>query len=321
MTIVTFLKMEVIMIVDVHYHYLPTLGPPEMKNMLTSMVSGLYLTISKKMGRPINLETFTRELDEKVPDPNGEKVIQNMEENGIDFCVLLNVDMPDMPEEMIQEFNKNIGRLAQDNPNKMMAFAGIDPRRSNSTDLLKQCFEEFGCKGLKYHPDIGYDPSSPESLKLLEVLHDNNGILLTHTSPLPGSMAKFAEADLLSDVVFNFPDLPIIAAHMGYINWRPWASLANYSPNLYGDLAIWDEKAIGNYNYFCRELRDIIDAVGVEKIMFGTDDPFNLILRSTKEYIQLIKDLPEKSPEGIQFSNNEVDAILGGNAVKLLNLN
>ena len=201
-----------------------------------------------------------------------------------------------------------------------MALAGIDPRRPNAPDLLKQCFEEFGCRGLKYHPDIGYDPSGPESIKLLEVLNHNKGVLLTHTGPLPNSMAKFAEADLLSDVMINFPDLPIIAAHMGFINWRPWASLAVYNPNLYGDLAMWDEKAIGNYDYFCRELRDIIDAVGVEKIMFGTDDPFYQILRTTKEYIQLIRDLPERSPGGIRFTKDEVDSILGGNAARLLGL-
>jgi hypothetical protein len=36
-----------------------------------------------------------------------------------------------------------------------------------------------------------------------------------------------------------------------------------------------------------------------------------------KEYIQLLKELPEKAPEGIPFTEDEVDGILGHNAYAL----
>jgi hypothetical protein len=38
--------------------------------------------------------------------------------------------------------------------------------------MLKQSFEEFGVKGLKYHPDYGFDPSKPESYNLLEIVQE-----------------------------------------------------------------------------------------------------------------------------------------------------
>ena len=108
---------------------------------------------------------------------------------------------------------------------------------------------------------------------------------------------------------------------MNSVNWRQWAALAAQQPNLYGDLAMWDLYAFGNYELFCRELRDLIDFAGANKILFGTDDPVFKIVRSTDDWIRLLKDLPEKAPKGIKFTKEEIDAILGGNAVKLLGIN
>ena len=165
-------------------------------------------------------------------------------------------------------------------------------------------------RGLKYHADFGFDPVGPESYQLLEIVQEKQGVLLTHTGPLaPPARAKYAEPALLADIAVDFPDLRVIAAHMGYINWRPWASLAAQQENLYGDLAMWDSIALGKYELFCRELRDLIDFAGAHKVLFGTDDPINRIVRTTREWIQVIKDLPEKAPAGIIFTDDEVNAV------------
>jgi hypothetical protein len=107
---------------------------------------------------------------------------------------------------------------------------------------------------------------------------------------------------------------------MGQINWRPWAALAAHNPNLYGDLAMWGPYAFGKFKLFCRELRDIIDYAGVEKVLFGSDSPIYDPVLPIKDLIEKIKNLPNEAPQGISFTNEEIDAILGGNASKLLNL-
>jgi predicted TIM-barrel fold metal-dependent hydrolase len=104
------------------------------------------------------------------------------------------------------------------------------------------------------------------------------------------------------------------------VNWRPWAALAAHQPNLYGDLAMWDAYAFGRYELFCRDLRDLIDYAGVDKVLFGTDDPIAQVVRDAGEWIALLKDLPSKAPHGIRFSEEEINAILGGNAAFLLGL-
>ena len=39
---------------------------------------------------------------------------------------------------------------------------------------------------------------------------------------------------------------------------------------------------------------------------------------SNKDWVQLVKDLPQKAVDGIAFTEEEITAILGGNAQKLL---
>jgi hypothetical protein len=307
------------MIVDVHYHLIPML--PE--EMLEHMVEA-PMWAAKAMGKNIDKETLVKRAAETYADPTGERLIASMEEAGIDFtciCAVDNAENELLTFDLAQAQNQVVGRIAQENPDRVMALAGVDPRRLEAPDMLKQCFDEFGVRGLKYHPDSGYDPASPESYKLLEIVQERGGVLLSHTGPLrPPSRCKYAEPGLLADLAVDFPDLKVIAAHMGLINWRPWAALASHQPNLYGDLAMWDVFAFGRYDLFCRELRDLIDYTGVEKVLFGTDSPIFGIVEPAKNWVQLVKDLPANAPEGITFTKEEVAAILGDNAAKLLGL-
>jgi predicted TIM-barrel fold metal-dependent hydrolase len=307
------------MIVDVHYHLIPVL-PEEIIEHLV----GDPLRAARIMKKNVSKEELIAKASTTYADPTGEKLLLSMDEAGIDFtciCAVDNADNPVLTEDLAQTQNRIIGQIAQENPNRVLALAGIDPRRPNAVDMLKQCFEEFGIKGLKYHPDSGYNPAGPESYKLLEFLQESKGILLTHTGPLmPPARAKFSDPMLLADLAVDFPELKVIAAHMGQINWRPWAALASHQPTLHGDLAMWDAFAFGHYELFCRELRDLIDYAGISKVLFGTDNPIFSIVIPTKDWIQLLRDLPKNAPKGITFTEQEVDAILGGNAAALLGL-
>ncbi len=303
------------MIIDAHCHTF--FGKTMHTEMVLKFMAPMFTSIAKRMGREMDQDTFVQKAMGLKMDPTGENMIASMDEAGIDLCILLVMDMGDPDENM----NKIAGDIVRRYPDRVVALAGVDPRDPQGPDKLKKCIEEYGLRGLKYHADSGFDAKGPESYKLLEILAANNGILVSHTGPLGGtSRSSLADVSHLADVVVDFPQLTVVAAHMGFTNWRPWASLAQFHENMYGDLAMWDERAIGNYRFFCRELRDIIDCAGVAKVMFGTDDPHFGLLRPTKEWVDLIKSLPENAPDGIAFTTEEVDAILGGNAARLLGL-
>ncbi|MBW2623677.1 MAG: amidohydrolase family protein [Deltaproteobacteria bacterium] len=307
------------MIIDVHYHLMRVVTEEGV-----AATARHAIRAAQQMGKRIEPEAVIQKALETWGDPDGDRMIEAMDESGVDLTLICNVDNSDYPiltADRMQKGNKALADVAKRHEGRVMALAGVDPRRPEAPDMMKQCLEEFGMRGLKYHPDNGYDPSSPESYKVLSVLEKNNGILLTHTGPLdPPARPKFADPRLLSDLGVDFPGLKIIAAHMGAVDWRSWAALAAFQPNLHGDMAMWDALALGNYKLFCRELRDILDLAGPTKVLFGTDNPIFNTVNPTKNYIQLIKDLPEKAPEGIDFTEEEVNNILGGNAAALLGL-
>jgi hypothetical protein len=307
------------MIIDVHYHLFPKLSENIIRNL-----AGSVIRMAQAMGQTVDPEAIIRKASATWSDPSGEGLLAIMEDSRIDLtliCMVDNAAIALLKPENMQRGNRLIGEIARKNPGRVMALAGVDPRRPEAPDMLKQCFEEFGIKGLKYHPDDGYDPCGPESYKLLEVLAEYQGILLTHTGPLgPPSRNKFADPMLLTDLAVDFPELKVIAAHMGQINWRPWAALAAHQPNLYGDLAMWDHYAFTRYALFCRELRDILDYAGSTKVLFGTDNPMASTLEPTKNWIQLLKDLPANAPAGLSFTQKEIEGILGRNAAAILGL-
>ncbi|TXT61093.1 MAG: hypothetical protein BAJALOKI2v1_50061 [Promethearchaeota archaeon] len=312
--------MSLELIIDVHYHLIPVL--PD------GMVEGIAkdpIRAAKIIGKKVDPEDIRARVQNFCVDRRGRKVLKRMDEGGVDFTIIVGVDDSrdeEITPELVQLQNKMIADAANKNSDRLMALAGIDPRRPEALDMLKECIEDFGMKGLKYHTDYGYDPSGPESYELLEYLEKKNGILLSHTGPMyPPSRNSFAHPMRLSDIGVDFPKLKVIAAHMGLINWRPWASLASFQPNLYGDLAMWSPYAIGNPELFCRELRTIIDYAGVEKILYASDGPIFDMVVPAKEFIEFLKGLPEKAPNGIKFTKEEINAILGENAAKLLGLN
>ena len=307
------------MIIDTHHHQILSASDEKIRSILADSIR-----FSKIAFKRVDVEHLFLKAKETWLDPDGEKLLGWMDKSGIDFTLICGVDILEekgLTPEVVRTQNKTIAEIAKKHPDRVAALAGVDPRRDNAVDMVRECMEKFGMKGLKYHPDAGYDPGGPESYKVLEIVNDMQGILLSHTGPMaPPSRCKYAEPMLLADIGVDFPKVKVIAAHMGYINWRQWAALATHQPKLFGDLAMWDTYAFGHYELFCRELRDLIDLTGVEKILFGTDDPVFEIVRPTYDWIRLLKDLPEKAPAGIKFTHNEINAILGGNAARLLGL-
>jgi uncharacterized protein len=308
------------MIIDSHYHYISATNEKAAAGLVELIVDE-----AKRLGMKPDYEALLKTAVETWGDPLGDRLVEKMDEAGIDSTVAVNVDdfnIKFLTAERMQAQNKKLGEAVVRHPGRIVGLAGIDPRRLEAAEMARVCLEEYGLRGIKYHPDHGFDPAGLESYKVLEVLAKNKGILLSHTSPLmPKGRAKFADPLMLSDIGVDFPEIKVIAAHMGgYINWRAWGALAAFQPSLYGDTAVWDTLAYNRYSIFCRELRTAIDLVGPDKILFGSDAPIQTLLYPMKTMLGFFRDLTSKAPADIQFTQEEVDRILGGNAQQILGL-
>ena len=311
------------MIIDFHFHF-PTqkITESEAVSRAQSQIPVWYRSARIKIEK--SLGEMAKDRVNISDDPDGAKLLKRMEEAGIDLTVLLalDIDYRGVNDSAIMAANKFCADLAKKSPKKFIAFASIHPNRKNAPERFRECIKEYGMKGLKWHPALGaFDPTSPEAYKVLQVAQELKVPLLTHTGSMYGTAyGKFSQPILLDQLAIDFPELKIIGAHMGHIAWHEWCEVAYFKGNFYGDLSEWQIFAVGQYEWFCRTLREMIDLVGVDRMFFATDGPYMELIVSNAKWVKIIKDLPRNAPQGIRFTEEEVSAILGGNAKKLLGI-
>ncbi len=303
------------MIIDVHYHLMRL---PADDEAARHVVAELLLD-AERAGVKKSVDEVMPIYRDFMDDMECDKLVKRMDESGIDITVVNVVDNVDFgfDNERIMRINERCSKAEAKHPGRIIALAGIDPRRPEAPALFRKCIEEFKMKGLKWHPDNGYYPNSKESYAVLEVANALGVPLLTHCSPLPGSRSKYAHPIHLDDVALDFPNINIIAAHMGDIWWHEWAALAKYKKNICGDLAMWQLMAENRPNLFRRYLREILDIVSPDQVLFASDGPIFEPHLPNRRWVEIIKALATESVDGIKFSDEEVKAILGGNASRI----
>lgn len=264
-------------------------------------------------------------LMETTSDPEGEMLLAEMDEAGIDRSVIFPVDFGMAlgdPAVTIEEVNKKIAALARRHPDRFTAFASVDPRRPNAVELFQRCVEQWDMHGLKLHPCAGFYPNQQEVHPLLAKAFEWKLPVIIHSGSMMVPLrAKYSQPVYFDDLGVDFPDLPIIAAHAGgSFGYPQMLSIMGTKLNIMVDISAWQMTALRNYPLFCRALRDMLDFAEPERILFGSDSPSFRSMMSNRDWVQLIRDLPANAPPGLAFKQEEVAAILGGNARRLLGL-
>jgi len=310
-------------IIDFHYHY-PMQKIKEADGLGRAQSQIAVWHRSARIEPHLSLNEMAKARVDISDDADCAKLMRRMEEAGIDLTVILplDVDCRKVDDAAIMAYQKACADVARRNPGKLLAFASIHPYRKDAVELFRRCILEYGMKGLKWHPGYSlFDPTSPEPYKMLQAAQELKVPLLTHTGSMYGvANGNFCRPVLLDQIAVDFPGLKIVAAHMGHITWQDWCEVAYFKRNVYGDLSEWQILAAGRYDWFCRTLREMIDLAGVDRIFFAADGPYMELVVSNTKWVQMIRDLPAKAPQGIRFSQDEVDAILGGNAKRLLGI-
>jgi uncharacterized protein len=256
-------------------------------------------------------------------DPDGSKLIARMDEAGVDKTFILALDWGygiGEAKKSVDEINRFYGSVARTFPDRIVAFAGVDPRRPGAVEILDRAVNDYGCRGLKYHPTSGFYPDGEESYRVLAKAQELGLPLISHLGPISKPLkSKYAQPVYLEAVVSDFPRLIIVGAHLGLCWWPELVNLiAAKETTFYSDISGWQGQARRNFGVVCQTLREAFDQASAEKFLWGTDNPILEGVISTKQWLQIFRDLPKNAPDGLTFSREEIEALLGGNAEKIL---
>lgn len=310
------------MIIDAHYHLVAEEWYPD---GWWQTVVGMYVNGLKGLGMEMDPDAVRQTMIPSLWDPEGEALINDMDAGEIDKTVILPMDywiLYGEPKVSLEKQLKAYADLQNKHPNRIIAFATVDPRRPNAVELAERAIKEWGLKGLNLYPQTGFFVNEPRTYRVLEKVCELGVPLTCHTGqqgPAP-FRAKYGDPILLDDVIQDFPNLMVTAGHMAFGWHEQLFYLAGLKYNLATDISAWQDVAKVNYRKFCQVLRQALDRLGKDRVLFGTDNPFVSALMSTKDYAELIRELPQKAPVGITFTEEEVTAILGINAARILSL-
>lgn len=305
------------MIIDAHAHLwfedcLPTA-------FWDGMAHRVCTVRKRTRGESLTIDAVKKTMFPAYWDKDGSVLIKEMNEAGIDKTIITVLDLGiELGEAKlpIEKINEIYAEVASRYPDRIIAYFGVDPRRKGAVELLERAVRQWEMKGLKLDPAAGYYPNDALCYPLYKKAAELGIPVLFHTgATIPPFRNKYTQPIHLDDVSLDFPDLTIIAAHMGFGWWQELASMISKRSNLITDISGWQQNAIRHYPTFVKTLREMMYLVGAENIMFATDGPsFRLYNLQNKDWVKLIRQLPKDAPDGITFQEAEIELLLGKSA-------
>lgn len=244
--------------------------------------------------------------DPKAKLVTAEELIASMDEAGVDVSVILNIGWT--RHEMCVESNDYILEVVARYPKRLVGFCAVKLESPQAAREIERCAKS-GIKGVgELRPDVQLlDPGNKQIMEpVFKVMREHNLILLTHASepvghhyPGKGTITP----DILYSFITSFPDLPLVCAHWG--GGFPFYALMPEVKEAMDN--VFFDTAASPFLYSHKIYSQVIQLVGADKILFGSDYP----LLGQSRIIEEIKSLELEE---------EVKAkILGGNAQRLLN--
>jgi predicted TIM-barrel fold metal-dependent hydrolase len=190
-------------------------------------------------------------------------------------------------------------------------YIGVDPWALSPEQNVEHLREmaDRGARGIKLHPVAQrFQPDDPRMRPVYRACEELGLVVLSHTGSARGA-EQFAEPHAFAGVLEGHPRLKVVLAHLGGGSWRQTLSLARAFPEVAFDLCEIIEWTGASNAPTEEELARMIQEIGPERVMFGTDFPWYDLDRT----VELVMRLP-------LLSTGEKEEILGANAVRMLNL-
>ena len=201
--------------------------------------------------------------------------------------------------------NDEVYSFVQEYPERLIGIGSVDiSNPMQAVAEIKRCVNDLGFKGIRVLPWLWELPPTDRLFYPVYTSCCDLGIpfctQIGHTGPLMSS--EVGRPIYLDRVALDFPDLPIVAGHIGY----PWTeeaiAVATKHVNVYIDTSAYTTKR------YPPELVRYLRTNGKEKVMFGTIYP---MITPT----QALADLST-----LELSSETEALFLGGNAQRVFRI-
>jgi len=246
--------------------------------------------------------------DPKAKMATAEELIAAMDEDGVDISVILNIGWT--THELCLETNDYIIDAVSRYPQRLVGFCAVQPNSSKAAVAEIERCARAGIKGVgEMRPDVQLFDLGDEMVMapLAEVLKEHRLALLLHSSePIghnyPGKGLVFP--DILYPFITSFPDLTVVCAHWG--GGLPFYALMPEVKKAMGN--VYFDSAASPFLYTPQVYRQVIQLVGADKVLFGSDYPLLAPSRLLKEI------------KGLDLAEEDKNLLLAGNALRLLGI-
>jgi len=243
-------------------------------------------------------------------DPTADRLVENMDQSGIDMSVTWNVDWAyahtGEPRVTNREQNRIFADVAERHPNRFWPFFAIDPRRPDAVEQFREAIFDWGMKGLSLYPAAGFYANDPVCFPLYEKCAEWK-LPVILGSGAGEAHWECSQPMYIASAAEMYPDVKFVMAHCGLESWEQALLAARLLHNVYADFSMHQWKLKMRPQRFYNWLRDMLDEAGPWKMMWASDWPSQENIIPRAEWLNAIK---EPKTE-VQFASEEIEIMLG----------
>ncbi|GMU56098.1 MAG: hypothetical protein AMXMBFR33_52440 [Candidatus Xenobia bacterium] len=256
----------------------------------------------------------------EMPDPDpawlAGRWVSEMDKNRVSQSIIFG-SLPD------EEYP--VGAACRAYRDRLIGFAMVNPVGSDKVEAVQRVVDQ-GLKGILLFPAMhGYRASDRALYPLYEAADEHRLCIFVHcgalkvafrtrmglSSAFSGEMANPIE---LQKPAASFPNIRFIVPHLGSGMLRELLMLADMCDNVYTDTS-----GIGGWARYLPELtavtalKKVVEVMGVERILFGSDSSFFPRGFRTDVVQQQLEVFAQAG-----FGHGELEKVLGGNLQRVL---
>ncbi len=232
-----------------------------------------------------------------APQADVESLISSMNEGGVQLACVIPEGMIDLSHgHRVRSTNGWVAKQIAEYPDRLAGVANLGPilKRGIQSAVweLEHLVKELNFKACKFYPPDEGPPNCRDLWPFYDKVRELGIPLFVHTgiSWCPPGLSAPCHPVLLEEVCIDFPEIPIVAFHMGYPHSTELHLMAAKYENLFVGTSLLPRISFGYTKKAQELLGESLVLAGSDKLIWGSDWSGSLIRhKDAVEFLQSIQ--------------------------------